>query len=166
MPFGEDLDSNPDMHLDYIGDGPLFPAAFQYVRALGLENKVTLFGAQSNDIVKEKLKEVDIFIQHSWTDPITGDEEGLPNAILEAMAFGLPVISTFHSGIPEAVMDGESGFLVAEGDTRNMAEKIVVLSLSPLLRDKMGNAGWNIAKEKFSWEREKRELLELLDIDE
>ena len=60
------------------------------------------------------MKKAHIFLQHSVTCPITGDEEGVPVAILEAMASGLPVVSTFHAGIPEAVVDGKTGFLVSE----------------------------------------------------
>jgi colanic acid/amylovoran biosynthesis glycosyltransferase len=160
--FRRALAFNQDMHLDYIGDGPLLPAAYQYIHALGLENKVTLLGARPNDEVKEKLKDSDIFIQHSITDPFTGDEECIGNTILEGMAYGLPVVATNHAGIPEAVKDGESGFLVEESDTITMAEKIAALSIDPKLRTTMGHMGWEIAKEKFSWERERRALMQLM----
>jgi colanic acid/amylovoran biosynthesis glycosyltransferase len=152
----------PQLRLDYVGGGALYPAASQFVRAFGLENRVCLHGSQPSDRVKELLLGADVFLQHSVTDPETGDEEGLPVAILEAMAAGLPVVSTRHAGIPEAVVDGESGFLVAEGDLVGMAERIVRLAHDNALRVGLGHAGWRRAQEKFSWERERRGLLDIL----
>lgn len=152
----------PQLRLDYVGAGVLYPAASQFVRAFGLEDRVCLHGSQPSDRVKELLLGADVFLQHSVTDPETGDEEGLPVAILEAMAAGLPVVSTRHAGIPEAVVDGESGFLVAEGDSVGMAERIVRLAQDNALRVGLGQAGWRRAQEKFSWERERRGLLDIL----
>src|SRR5205807_2160015 len=76
----------PGLTLDYVGGGELLPAAWQFLRAFGLEDRVTLHGAQPSETVARLLAEADIYFQHSMTDPETGDEEGLPVAILEAMA--------------------------------------------------------------------------------
>lgn len=151
----------PHLRLDLVGTGELFPAAQQYIRDHKLEQCVTLHGGRCHDKVRELLQESDIFLQHSVTDPQTGDEEGLPVAILEAMAHALPVISTRHAGIPEAVEEGRTGLLVEEGDSKEMAEHIVKLTEDHRLRRGMGKAGWRRCSELFSWERERAELMRL-----
>src|SRR5262249_1315641 len=109
-------------------------------------------------------QESDLFLQHAMTDPFTGDQEGLPVAILEAMASGLPVVSTDHAGIPEAVVDGTSGYIVSEGDTRAMAERILALAGDPDLRARMGLAGWQRVRDFYSWEKERRDLLDIFGL--
>lgn len=76
----------------------------------------------------------------------------------------LPPISTRHAGIPEAVRDGSTGYLVDEGDTVAMADRLAMLARDSDLRWKMGEAGWRRAKELFSWERERVELLRILGL--
>ena len=156
----------PQLRLDYIGSGTLLPAARQFVQAFGLSDRVTLHGATSHEVVKHLMGQADIYLQHSITDPETGDEEGLPVAIQEAMATGLPVVSTNHAGIPEAVEDEGTGYLVDEGDTAGMAGKLVVLAQDPDLRRKMGLAGWRRAEEYFSWGKSRRDLLRILGLDQ
>ncbi len=154
----------PNLRLDYIGTGDLLPAVRQFIEALGLRDKVILHGGQPNEVVHQLMKEADIFLQHSIVDPDSGDEEGLPVAIVEAMGFALPVVSTRHAGIPEAVLEEETGFLVNEGDCQGMAQSILSLAQNPDLRVKMGLAGWQRAKEYFSWEQEKKRLLEVMNL--
>jgi colanic acid/amylovoran biosynthesis glycosyltransferase len=154
----------PQLRLEIVGDGMLLSAAKQYAGSSGLSNKVRFHGALPNDHVISLMEDSDIFVQHSITDPATGDEEGLPVAILESMAHGLPVVSTRHAGIPEAVVEGVTGFLVDEGDLAGMAERLVTLAEDRDLRLKMGTAGWRRAKEHFSWKREREELLAVLGI--
>jgi glycosyltransferase involved in cell wall biosynthesis len=153
------------LHLDYVGGGELLPAAQQFVREHALGDRVTLHGAQPYATVQRLLEDADIFLQHSVTDPKTGDEEGLPVAILEAMAHSLPVVSTEHAGIPEAVQQGVTGYLVDEGDCAGMAERLMVLARDAELRHSLGLAGWQRAKARFSWERERDNLLEVLDLN-
>lgn len=155
----------PDLRLDYVGEGELLPAVRQFVRAFRLEDRVRLHGGLASETVFRLMKEADIFLQHSVTDPDSGDEEGLPVAILEAMAHGLPVISTRHAGIPEAITDGENGFLVDEGDSAGMGARVAELAKSPALRRRMGEAGWRRARQSFSWERERSELSKILGLD-
>jgi colanic acid/amylovoran biosynthesis glycosyltransferase len=152
----------PNLRLDYIGTGDLLPAVRQFIQAFDLADKVTLHGGQPSEVVQQFMRETDIFLQHSMTDPDSGDEEGLPVSILESMACALPVVSTNHAGIPEAVLDQNSGFLVNEGDCLNMAHKIVLLAQDADLRSKMGFASWQRAKELFTWEREKNSLLRVM----
>jgi glycosyltransferase involved in cell wall biosynthesis len=146
---------DPALTLDYIGGGPLFPAAAQFVRACGLEDRVRLHGIAPEAVKQQLLGECGVFVQHSMTDPETGDEEGLPAAIQEAMAAGMAVVSTRHAGIPEAVIEGETGLLVDEGDVQAMAEAFV------LIGDRagaMGRAGHAEAHAKHAWACERGRL--------
>jgi glycosyltransferase involved in cell wall biosynthesis len=154
----------PDLHLDYIGDGELLPAAQQFISAFDLQDKVTLHGGQPADVVTQFLRKADVFLQHSIKDSQTGDEEGLPVIILEAMAQSLPVVSTLHSAIPEAVVDGRTGYLVEEGDSTGMSEHILDLARNADLRRQMGAAGWLRVKEHFSWQKGRLELLRILGL--
>jgi len=155
----------PNLHLDYVGTGALLSAVRQYIAAFNLSDKVTLHQGQPNTVVHQLMQEADIFLQHSMTDFDTGDEEGLPVAILEAMGYALPIISTKHAGIPEAVEDGKTGFLVHEGDSTEMAERIIDLAKDRENRIQFGYSGWEKAKEQFSWEREKKELCKLMKLE-
>ena len=157
------LEKNDLLTLEFIGAGVLYENAVQYIKDHKLEDKVKLHGNLPNDIVINMMKDADIFLQHSITDPVTGDQEGLPVAILEAMAHYLPVISTLHAGIPEAVINNESGLLVNEADTDAMAKAILKLAENKNLRTSMGSAGRKIVENKFTWEIEKKSLLNLID---
>jgi glycosyltransferase involved in cell wall biosynthesis len=97
-------------------------------------------------------------------DPVSGDSEGLPVSIIEAMAHGLPVVSTRHAGIPEAVVHGETGLLVEEGDLSAMAEAILRLAHDAALRDKMGLAAHERARAHFTWQLERDRLREVLGL--
>jgi glycosyltransferase involved in cell wall biosynthesis len=156
----------PNLRLEYVGDGPMLPEIKSFVSRLGLEDKVRLRGALPNQEVKALMQKSSLFQQHSITDPVTGDEEGMPVAILEAMGAGLPVVSTLHAGIPDAVIDGETGFLGPEGDVQTMSEYILQLSTNPLLREKMGFEGWRLAKEKFSSVIEVMKLRKIFGLSE
>jgi glycosyltransferase involved in cell wall biosynthesis len=112
------------------------------------------------------MRDADMFLQHSMTDPQTGDQEGLPVAILEAMAHGLPVIATRHAGIPEAVEAGRSGHLTDEGATAEMAVYIAELARNAGARAALGRRGWERCAELFSWSRERDTLLRILGLHE
>ncbi|MDD9937597.1 MAG: glycosyltransferase family 4 protein [Myxococcales bacterium] len=154
----------PGLMLDYYGDGPLLAAAMQFVQASELGGAVTLHRAAPNAQVLDAMSRADIFLQHSVVDPLSGDEEGLPVAILEAMAHGLPVVSTRHAGIPEAVEAGRSGHLVEEEDVEGMATHLESLARDRSAREQMGRRGREIVETRFSWERERKELLSVLGL--
>ncbi|MEH1988901.1 glycosyltransferase family 4 protein [Nostoc sp.] len=162
--FRQATEVYPDLHLDYIGTGPFFKSVQKLIRGWNLEQKVTLHGGQPNQLVLQLMKEADIFIQHSMTDPKSGDEEGLPVGILEAMAYSLPVVSTYHTGIPEAVKHGETGLLVEEGNSKKMAEYLITLAHDAHLRTQMGKAGWQRAQQHFSWEVEAEQLRHVMGL--
>jgi colanic acid/amylovoran biosynthesis glycosyltransferase len=146
---------DPALMLDYVGEGELFAAARQFVAACGLKDRVVLHGAAPDATKLRLLQERGVFVQHSLTDPETGDEEGLPASIQEAMAHGMAVVSTRHAGIPEAVIDGETGLLVDEGDVAAMAEAFVAV---PEIAARLGEAGRRRAAALYGWEHERARL--------
>jgi glycosyltransferase involved in cell wall biosynthesis len=97
-------------------------------------------GAVSHQEVREELQKAGVFVLHSVRS-FDNDSEGTPVAVLEASSMGLPVISTRHAGIKDAVSDNETGFLVEEGDIKGMSEKMLLLARDAGLRRKMGVAG-------------------------
>ena len=92
-----------------------------------------------------------------------GDAEGLPIALVEAAACGVPATGTRHSGIPEAIDDGASGFLVPERDAAALAARIDVLLASRELRERMGGAARRLAEERFDAARQIARLEALYD---
>src|SRR5262245_24781587 len=155
----------PRLRLDYIGNGPLLPAARDFVDAVGLRDRVTLHGAQPHRVVLESLARADIFVRHSRTDPETGFGEGMPVSILEAMAHALPVVSSRIGGTPEQIVEGSTGYLVDPGDTAGMARHIVRLANDAGLRNQVGTAGWRRARDLYSWDKERAELLRVLGLE-
>jgi colanic acid/amylovoran biosynthesis glycosyltransferase len=121
-----------------IGDGPLLPA--MRARAARLDLHATFLGAQPPDVVRERIAESRMFVSPSKT-AANGDAEGVPTTILEAASLGRPVVSTRHSGIPEAVVHGETGFLSNEGDRAAIAGHIATLLADQGLQDTLGDAG-------------------------
>ncbi len=164
--FRRALKKNDSLRLTMAGDGPLLVAAQHFVHCQGLQSRVSLVGAIPSKNVAALLESADIFLQHSVVDLVTGDSEGMPVAILEAMAHGLPVVSTQHAGIPEAVCEGETGILVAEMDVDGMADAIGLLAADRPLREKMGTAGHARVQSHFTWMSERRELRKVLGLDQ
>lgn len=154
--------SNPEVHLHMVGGGPLKEIADAYVREHNLGNCVTLWGPRSHGVVRGIMRGGDAFVQHSRVDPETGDEEGLPVAILEAMAEALPVVATRHAGIPESVIDGKTGYLVEEEDIKSMRDAMEALSRDRSIGRALGAHGWARAAERFSVERQRASLRQLL----
>ena len=101
------------------------------------------------------------FVQHSVTTSY-GDSEGTPVAILEASASGLPIVSTEHGGIVDAVLHNETGFLVPECDVDGMAHFMLQLALNPNLAQKLGQAARQHMQSNFSMERTIQLLWQIL----
>jgi colanic acid/amylovoran/stewartan biosynthesis glycosyltransferase WcaL/AmsK/CpsK len=108
---------------DIVGDGPLRPDLESLINSLNLSGRVRLHGTHAHALVQEDLAGSHILLAPSVTAR-DGDEEGIPNVIREAMAVGLPVIATRHSGIPELIEDCISGYLVPERDPAALARRI------------------------------------------
>lgn len=156
------LAQDPGIRLDYIGGGELLPAARQFVEVSGLADRATLHGSALPRVKQQLLQECGVFVQHSITDPETGDEEGLPAAIQEAMAHAMVVISTRHSGISDAVAHGRTGWLVQEGDVRGMASEMIAAASDWKRSQAAGAAGHVRALAEYKWTGEKQRLLAFL----
>ncbi|MGH9318797.1 MAG: glycosyltransferase [Vicinamibacteria bacterium] len=132
-----------------VGDGELREPLTRLVSELGIEGNVKLVGALTQEQVVDVLNDTDIFLLPS-TVSADGDEEGVPTGIMEAMAMGLPVVSSFHSGIPELVEDGVSGLLAEERDVAGIADRLARLVAHPEDCREMGRAGRAQVKANFN----------------
>jgi len=150
----------PNIEYKIVGTGPLKEKLEQFVTKLNMQEKIKLLGWASQDKVAALLNEAHIFIHPSITDQ-KGSQEGIPNALKEAMAQGLPVIGTFHAGIPELIENGVSGLLVPEKNAPALAKKIAFLIKNPDLWKNMGIAARKKIKNKFSRERTNDALVEI-----
>jgi colanic acid/amylovoran biosynthesis glycosyltransferase len=152
----------PDIELRMIGDGPLKDEIIDLINKSSLDGKVILLGAQPQSVVLKEMSEADIFFLPSMTAE-NGDREGSPVSILEAEATGLPIVSTVHTGIPEIVIDGKTGFLSPEKDTVAMTERLKELILDPELRIRMGKAGRDHVESHYDRKMETDYLIKLFD---
>lgn len=146
-----------NLKLLIIGEGPLRKYLGTTAQKLGLVNRVVFLGRKTPQEVAYWMKKAYIFSLPSVTTK-QGDTEGIPTVILEASACGKPVVSTWHAGIPEAVIDKETGFLVPEKDIDGLAEKLRFLVEDGELREKMGKRGRELVKEKFDIWQQGRKL--------
>ena len=103
-----------------------------------------------------------VFLQHSMLAP-SGDSEGTPVAILDASASGLPIISTRHAGIKEAVLHGKTGFLVEEGDWKSMGDYMTQLVQDPILCGQMGRNAREHMEENYEMDKLLQTLKEILE---
>jgi glycosyltransferase involved in cell wall biosynthesis len=133
----------PEIHLLIVGDGELRGELQNQAQKQNLSEVVIFTGGRSN--VPDILAALDLFVLPSlW--------EGLPLAILEAMAAELPVVATAVGGVPELVIDGETGRLVAPGDALALAQAIVSILTHPAQAAAMGAAGWRRVMADFGAE--------------
>ena len=121
---------HPNLEYWIVGDGELNKSLNKLIRELKVERIVKLCGWKEQQEVAEILSRANIMLAPSVTSE-NGDKEGIPIVLMEAMAVGLPVVSTFHSGIPELIEDGVSGFLVAEKDVELLVQKLDYLIRHP-----------------------------------
>ena len=161
LAFSKVLVKFPEAKLVIGGDGNLLEVCKNLVHYLKIRNNVLLPGALSQEEFSYYLQNSLAFVQHSIT-AINGDQEGTPVAILEASAAGLPVISTKHAGIPDVIIDGETGFLVEEHDVDGMAEKMIQLMENKLLAKELGVNGKERIKKYFTLEKYLQTLDELI----
>ena len=125
------LDKQIPVQLDIIGDGPERQRLQYTIKDLELEENVSLIGALRPEQVRDKLQQADVFLLSSLS-------EGISNAVLEAMACGLPVVSTDCGGMREAIHHGRDGFLVPVRDPATMAVNVQRLWEDPVLRRQLG----------------------------
>ena len=131
-----------------VGDGPLRAELEALARTNGVADRVRFTGSLPRTGVAELLRSSSACLAPSVTGA-DGDIEGIPVSIMEAMAAGLPVVSTRHSAIDELVEDGVSGFLAAEHDVPALTRSLALLAADPALRTRMGEAGRGIIAREF-----------------
>lgn len=150
----------PQAQYQIVGDGPLRGTLEQLIEALHVSANIKLLGWKTQDEVRDFYGGAHMFILPSVTAS-NGDMEGQGLVLQEAQAMGLPVVSTLHNGIPEGVLDGQSGFLVPERDVNALAEKLLYLIEHPELWPAMGRAGRKFVEQRYDIKQLNKELVEL-----
>ncbi len=151
---------HPNLHYTVLGDGRYRSKLESLIKKLRLEKNVHLVGWQKPEQVVQELAKSHIFVLTSAKSS-GGHEEGIPNALMEACASGLPVISTWHAGIPELVKNGITGFLVPERSVKLLAEVLEYLIMHPKLWIKMGRAGRLVVEQFFDRNVENNKLINI-----
>ncbi len=150
----------PNIEYNIIGDGELKADLIQLIQKLNIGDIVKLLGWKNEQEIIEILDRCHIFIAPSVSAK-DGNQDAPINVLKEAMAMGLPVISTYHGGIPELVEDGLSGFLVPERDADAIAEKLNYLIEHPEVWHSMGKAGRTRVEEKYDLNKLNDELVKI-----
>jgi glycosyltransferase involved in cell wall biosynthesis len=147
---------------EIFGEGPLETELRAQIEELGLQKLIQLPGPKPQHELRERLASASVFVLPSVPEA-DGGMDNLPTVIMEAMATGLPVVSTRIGGIPEMVVDAETGLLVQPNDAVALAEAIEKVTNNRSLAQKLGQAGYERAQTLFSIEKNARELCVLSD---
>src|SRR5215471_1234310 len=151
-----------DFACEIIGDGPLRETLQAKIEQLDLSSRVHLLGSLSQNAVLEKLQSADLFALASTTDT-KGATDVFPTVILEAMASARPVVSTRLAGIPELVVDGQTGMLAPSGDSTALAHALEQLLCDRDLRLRYGDTGRQRIEQHFRIEKTVVPLLKMLE---
>jgi len=145
----------PQLRLTVVGDGGDRPALEQMASQLKLTDMVDFVGYQSQAAVRQYLQHTDVFVLPSFA-------EGVPVSLMEAMAAGVPVVTTQIAGISELVTDGASGYLVPPGDGESLTDRIERLIQDPELRSRFGQAGRATVAQSFNIHQEAAWLQQIM----
>lgn len=141
-----------------LGLGTMGETLHALRRELGLEHLVTMPGLVSHDDLPALLRSQDIFLAPCVIDPATGMRDGIPNTVIEALSFGLPVIATTVNALPEIVRHEQTGIAVPPGDHVALADAVQRLLASPEEARRLAAAGFQLARDMFSPEANARRL--------
>jgi colanic acid/amylovoran biosynthesis glycosyltransferase len=144
-----------------VGDGPDREKLERLRDELDLGSVTTMYGSRNREQTHAILAKSHLYLSPSITAR-DGDQEGTPVAIMEAMSVGLPVISTFHSGIPEMIEDGVSGVLAPERDVSALSERIIRLASEPSLWPVLARAARQTIERRYNARISNDELSVLL----
>lgn len=131
-----------------VGEGEERDRLNQQIAALGLQDRVTLLGPQTQEHVLKLMREAAVLVLPCVVSP-SGNQDGLPSVLIEALAVGLPAISTTLSGVPEIIEHGRTGLLIAPGDSMSLASAIEQVFGNPALRERLARAGLRKVKGQF-----------------
>ena len=150
---------NNKIRLTIVGAGPIEAEINGWVEATSLSSVIDLPGpvVYGSEAHLNYFRNHEVFIHPSVTD-FNGDKEGIPGALVEAMAAGLPVISTFHAGIPYVLENGTEGLLVAERDVDGLKSKILELADDKALRLRLAEAGQKRALSDLDLKKNEKNL--------
>ncbi|MEQ9620631.1 glycosyltransferase [Coleofasciculus chthonoplastes] len=162
LAFKQVVQKYSEARLVMLGDGILWEACQQLARGLCITEFVDFLGACPHSQVAATMARARAFVQHSMRTTY-GDSEGTPVAVLEAGATGLPVIATRHAGIPDVVIEGETGLLVDEGDVEGMAECMMRLADDPVLAARLGKAARDKIGKEFAMDKSISNLWRILE---
>ena len=151
----------PESRLKMAGDGELMNDVKDLIVKLNLQNAVTLEGWIDEKKQLELYQSSFCYVQHSKISS-TGDKEGTPVSILEASASGLPIVSTFHAGIPDVILNQKTGLLIEENDIEGMAEMMLKLYVNRELAQEYGKSGRKFILENFSLKAHLKIISELI----
>lgn len=150
------------LHLTIAGGGPLMGDLRNLLERLDIEDQVSLLGSVPHQRVRELMQNTHLYTQHCVTAS-NGDQEGQGITFVEASATGRPIVSTRHNGIPDVVVDGETGVLVEEGDVEEMGAEIARLACSPDRWVQLGNAGRKHIGENFDLSTQVRKQIAIYE---
>jgi glycosyltransferase involved in cell wall biosynthesis len=151
---------HPHAVLEIAGDGPLLPGLEALADQLHLRESVRFRGMLSESELRDLYYRSHIFLQPSQTGS-DGNQEGVPNSMLEAAATGLPIFATEHGGIPEAIENGVSGVLVPEKSHEMLAEKLLQAVKNPESLGRMARAAADRVAREFDLKSQARRLEEI-----
>jgi colanic acid/amylovoran biosynthesis glycosyltransferase len=140
-----------DVELELIGDGPEREAVLARAATLGIADRVVAPGWLGRREIYERLIHADVCLGTSIT-PDTGELEGIPNVLKEAMAVGVPIVAFDHSGVGELVQNGRTGFLVPEGDVEAMARAVKQLVSDPSPTENIVTAARKLIEDEYGSE--------------
>jgi len=143
----------PKAELVIAGEGPMLEELKTFAAELGVRDRVTFPGFLSQEALRREYYAAHAFVHPSELG-MDGNQEGVPNSMLEAMSTGLPVLATHHGGIPEAVDTGVSGFLVSERDHEALGRAMLDLAADPVRYATMGQAASEAVAERFEQKRQ------------
>lgn len=135
----------------HIGGGPLLPALRARADALGLAARIEWRGAQPQTTVLSALREADLFVLASRR-ATSGDQDGLPNVLIEALSQARAVLATLFAAVPELITDDETGLLTPPADPKALATALERLIRDPALRERLGAAGFDHVRQHFALE--------------
>src|SRR5205809_5631047 len=146
--FASFVRNYPDATLTIAGEGPLLAQLRELARELKIDNSVSFTGFISQDQLRDIFYASHIFLHPSETGR-DGNQEGIPNSMLEAMASGLPVFATQHGGIPEAIENGVSGILVPEHNDQELGRALLSAVQNPGFLSRIARAGAEVVAREF-----------------
>lgn len=155
--FARLVPDHPDVTLVQVGSGPETARLEQLACELGVASKVEFMGNRTHDEVVALMQQAEVFVLPTrW-------KEGLPTVVIEASACGVPVVGTRAGGTPEAIRDGETGFLTVRNDAAQLAAKIRLLLSNPAQARRMGEQGRNFVLQCFDLRTQTEKLESLYD---